>query len=345
MSKEIKAVCLLSGGLDSILAAKIIQEQTTKCIGLHFTSPFFQDKEGTLGLIKRHTEWLNIPLIVKNIDSEYFNILENPKYDYGKGLNPCTDCHTYFLRRAKDLMNELDADFIITGDVVGQRTNSQLKRQLIAIENDSGLKGLIVRPLSGKFMEETIPEKEGWIDRSKMLNFHGKGKRNQKELALKYGITEYSSLSGGCLLTEKGYSLKLRDLLDYCSPPEEEEVRLLSIGRHFRYKGIKIIVGRNKAENGVLAQNAAAGDVVLEVQNFGSPIVLLKSPNSDESLNFAAKLASLYSDCNEEISTVKCKVATESYMLEVEKIKIEDANKYNLTLMKFDARKRIVRNS
>ena len=249
MNKK-KAVALLSGGLDSILAIRIIMEQGIECIGIYFSSPFWSDLKKEENLIKKISKENNFKLLIVPVEDDYIEMIKKPKYGWGKGLNPCIDCKIYMLKKAKNIMEELDASFIITGEVLGQRPMSQHRNALNSIEKQSELKGKILRPLSAKNLEPTDVEKDGTVDRAKLFDITGRTRKKQLELIKIFKINEYSSPAGGCLLTDKIFSKKLQDLFDNDKNIKMNDIILLKYGRHFRYNGNKIIVGRNQEENG-----------------------------------------------------------------------------------------------
>lgn len=289
-----KALTLLSGGLDSIVATKLILDQGIEAVAVHFILPVVAEKED---YAEKTAELFGIPLMRVEAGDEYLNVLRNPKYGYGSGMNPCIDCRIYMLRKAKRVAQEVGADFIVTGDVLGERPMSQYRKVLELEEHEAGLAGLILRPLSAKLLPETIPEREGWVDRSKLLGISGKSRKPQIALAESFGLQDaYPSPSGGCLLTHKEFALKVKDLFEHTTKVTNRDVELLKVGRHFRYKGAKIIVGRNEAENTHLLEVKSPGDYAFEVPNVGSPITILEGFQDPEAIELAARLTARYSD-------------------------------------------------
>ncbi|NSW76717.1 MAG: tRNA 4-thiouridine(8) synthase ThiI, partial [Candidatus Atribacteria bacterium] len=203
-----RAIGLISGGLDSALAVSIVKRQGIEVIALRFLSPFW----GRGKWIKQLIEELGVEYQEVEVDESYLGMIENPRYGYGKNMNPCIDCKIWMLRRAKDLMKEWGASFVFTGEVVGQRPKSQMKNTLRLIEKQSGLEGLLLRPLSAKLLPETVPEKEGWVKREELLDLSGRGRERQLKLAEEWGIRSFPPPAGGCLLTEPNFSRRLRDL-------------------------------------------------------------------------------------------------------------------------------------
>lgn len=196
MKRTIRAVGLLSGGLDSMLAARLLLDQGIEVLGMTFVTPFFGPEKA-----QRAAEQLGIPLEVMDITVEHFRILKAPRYGYGKGMNPCIDCHALMIRKAGKCVENGRADFVFTGEVLGQRPFSQTKPSLRAVEKESGFAGRVVRPLSALLLPETFPEKEGWLDRSRLLDLRGRSRKRQMALAELYGLRDYPTPAGGCLLT------------------------------------------------------------------------------------------------------------------------------------------------
>jgi len=297
---KMKALALLSGGLDSILATKLVLDQGIEVVALNFILPFAVEKEDYAGEVAKRFE---IPLVRVEAGEEYLDIIRNPTYGYGSGMNPCIDCRIYMLREAKRIAKEVGANFIFTGDVLGERPMSQHRKALELEEKEAGLEKMVLRPLSAKLLAETIPEREGWIDRSKLLDIKGKSRKPQIALAKKFGLQDdYPSPSGGCLLTYKEFASKVRDLFEHKRNEKISlrEVSLLKIGRHFRVAASKIIVGRNEAENKLLLELKSPEDYVFEVPGYGSPITILEGAKSKEAIELAAKLTARYSDASEE---------------------------------------------
>ena len=296
-----KALSLFSGGLDSQLAVAIIKQQGVEVIGLHFTTPFF----GGSQQLDQAAQDLGISLVEIDISDGYIpRVLLNPVYGYGKNFNPCIDCHAYMLNTAGKLLEEYNASFIITGEVVGQRPMSQNRSALNAVDKLSGYKGYVVRPLSGKLLDETIPEKEGWIDREQLLDISGRGRSRQIDLAEKYQLSDYPSPAGGCLLTESNFARRLRQMLQYISEPSARELQVLRLGRHFYLAdGILLVVGRNRSENDRLVSMALASDLLLKAAERPGPLAVvrcLKNTVKRTELELAAAIVARYSDAKYE---------------------------------------------
>ncbi len=256
-----RAVALISGGLDSRLAARLIKGQGCDVIALKFKTPFSHKNRGGSGDNQADIEKdLGCELRSLSLSDDFLDIVRSPKHGYGSNLNPCIDCKILMLRKAGGLMRQKGARFIITGEVLGQRPMSQHKQALERIEKEAGLQGLVLRPLSAKLLPETIPEKEGWVDRNKLMGFSGRSRRPQMELATGLGIENYPTPAGGCLLTDPDFAKKLKDLINY-GELNLDNIELLKAGRYFRLGAqAKLIVGRNERENNRLSDLAKEGD-------------------------------------------------------------------------------------
>jgi len=289
---KIKAIGLLSGGLDSILCVKVLQEQGIEVTGLSFVTPFFGSRPA-----QKAAGQLNIELIIKDITPKHFEIVKNPPHGYGKTMNPCIDCHALMLNIAGEMMEAEGYDFIFTGEVLDERPMSQNRRSLEVVAKTSGYQDYILRPLSAKLLDITKPEEEGKVDREKLLDIRGRSRKPQIELAKKYGIKEYPNPAGGCLLTDKGFSARLKELLDKDPDPEKRQLELLSIGRHFRLSDTaKVIVGRNFSENQRLQDISNNLDYVLTAENIPGPWCLVVGADLEAVLEPAARICAAYSD-------------------------------------------------
>lgn len=302
--KKIKALALLSGGLDSSLAVKLILDQGIEVTALNFTSPFCLCGSGSCNAVTIAKKF-NIPLMVVSKGEDYLRIVRNPKYGYGKNLNPCIDCRIFIFKKAKKIAKEIGAKFIFTGEVLGERPMSQHLRAFRIIEKETGLEGKILRPLSAKLLPKTEAEERNWIDRNKLLDIRGRSRKKQIEMAKEFQI-DYSCPSGGCLLTYKGFADKVKDLFENQRKVTLKDINLLKIGRHFRFWEDKIIVGRNEEENERLLKMKKPSDYYFEVPNVGSPITLLQGKKTKEAIEIAAKLTAHYSDAkNNDKVTVR----------------------------------------
>jgi hypothetical protein len=253
MSEPIRCVGLMSGGLDSILATRCMVELGFDVHCINFRSPFCTctAKSASCSAAEAAVRQIgDVPLHVQVVGDDYLDVIKAPKRGTGRGMNPCLDCRTFKFQEAWRYAESIGARFLFTGEVLGQRPMSQHRRALDLIDKDSGLQGLVLRPLSAQLLPETIPEKEGWVDREKLLAFSGRTRRPQMALAAEFGIDEYPCAAGGCLLTDKGFAARLRDLIDIHPDCAAVDMHPLKAGRHFRTPdGAKIIVGRNHAEN------------------------------------------------------------------------------------------------
>lgn len=291
-----KAVGLLSGGLDSILAAKLIAEQGIDVTLLSFKTPFFDCGKEKTAYLKQTARHLGVKLKIIDITSDYIRMLRKPKHGYGKNMNPCIDCKILMLKNAKEYAKKSDARFIFTGEVLGQRPMSQQLSQLHLIENEAGLKRKLLRPLSAKLLPETEAETNGWIDRNQLESIHGRGRNLQMELAKRYGIKEYQSPAGGCLLTCELYCRKVKDLFVHTRKNSAHDIRLLKLGRHFRFGKNKILVGRNERDNRLLLKVKDDSEYKFMAYRHNGPITLLQGPKTKKAITLAAQLTARYCD-------------------------------------------------
>jgi len=291
--KKIKALVLFSGGLDSILAAKLLIKQGIKVQGLIFKSYFFD-----FGKAQQVAEEIGIKLRRNDFSKEHLKMVKSPKYGYGKNMNPCIDCHTLMFKIASQIMRKENFDFVATGEVLGERPMSQNKNALKLIEKESGLNGYLLRPLSAKLLEPTEVEKRGLVDRGKLLDIRGRSRKRQLELAKKWKIKKYPNPAGGCLLTDPDFSKRLKKLLDKYPKAGENDIRLLKFGRHFWYGNVKIIVGRNHQENLEMKKLRQKNDVLIELEELTGPTTLVRSYQKSIPKNLiteAQKLTAYYS--------------------------------------------------
>ncbi|MCD5401271.1 hypothetical protein LR013_01575 [candidate division NPL-UPA2 bacterium] len=298
----LKAIALLSGGLDSTLAVKLVLKQGIGVEAVNFLTVFCTctSRSSCRLEAKKVSEELGIPLKVFNVSREYLNIVKHPRHGYGKNMNPCLDCRIFMLRKAGEYMREVGAFFLITGEVLGQRPMSQRREAMRLIEREAGLEGLILRPLSAKLLEPTIPEKRGWIEREKLVNIEGRSRKPQIELAAKFGIKDYPSPAGGCLLTDSQFSARLRDLFQH-GQATLNDIHLLKVGRHFRLSPrAKLIVGRDEGENAKLLTLAQAGDLCFRAADFPGPIALARRELTEEEIAAASSLTARYGQGRKE---------------------------------------------
>ena len=295
-----RALAMISGGLDSILAAKLIKDQGIDVIGICFKSYFFNEESA-----KRMVKQIDVPLKVVDFSTAHLEMVKNPKSGYGKNMNPCIDCHAMMMKYCGKLLEELDADFIVTGEVLNQRPMSQNKNALNRVKNESGIGEKILRPLCAKNLAPTEMEEKGLVDREKLLNIEGRGRKVQMELAEKWGIVEYPSPAGGCKLTEPNYARRLKDLLHNNENPQERELELLKIGRHFRItEDTKIISTRTADEGEILKKLLSKNDTIFLARDFKGSMVVAIGNVKKEDIELAAKVTARYSKGKDEESLV-----------------------------------------
>lgn len=304
-----KAVALISGGLDSLLAVRVVQEQGIHVEGINFFTGFCV--EGHTHAIRKKdkakpkrnnalwsAEQLGIKLHIIDIVEEYKDVVFNPRYGYGANLNPCLDCKIFMVRKAREWMLAHDFDFIITGEVVGQRPKSQRKDTLPVIQHDSGIEDRLLRPLCAKNLPETLPEREGWVDRAGLYDFSGRSRKPQMALARKYGFEDYAQPAGGCcFLTDKTYSVKLSDLWKARGNKQYEmdDIMLLKVGRHIRPRpGFKLIISREEGEGNFL-RGYRKMYPHLKTTSHAGPLALIDGEASGEDLQLAAEIVARYS--------------------------------------------------
>ena len=303
-----KALSLFSGGLDSILATKLMLEQGIPVEAIYFHNPFCDcDSPGSSCRSAQKTAaLLGVPFSKIELDEEFLDMVRHPAHGYGSHMNPCIDCRILEFKKAKELMKKFNASFIFTGEVLNERPMSQRPNTMRMIDKAAGLEGLVVRPLSAKVMKETLPEQEGWVDREKLLDIQGRSRKKQMELAIKYKIGEYPTPSGGCLLTYEGYSQKVRDLIKY-DQLDLEQARLLKTGRHFRLSATaKLIVGKDDNDNKKLLGLKPDKAIFLHAKDFPSPVGMLIGQHIDRPvIELAASVIAGYITKAKEASYVK----------------------------------------
>ncbi len=284
-----KALALLSGGLDSILAVKIIQNQGIEVIGIVFKSPFFG-----VANARKAANQLKIDLIEVDISSEIIEILKQPAHGYGKYLNPCIDCHAWMLKKAGEVMKEIGASFLVTGEVLGERPKSQNRQALKIVEETSGYRGLVLRPLSAKLLEPTEPEKKGWIKRENLFALSGRSRQAQFKLAESFDIKNYPTPAGGCLLTNPQFTERLKLLWQWRGELLVDDISFLKLGRHFWFEKSWLIVGRNEQENNWLLNLRKREDFLIKGISAPGPLGLLRGEANDKELKEAALLVIRY---------------------------------------------------
>lgn len=289
--RKVRALGLCSGGLDSILSAMVLRRNNVEVEWISFETPFFSSEKAV-----RASKKTGIPLIVKNITGEYLKMLRNPHCGYGKNMNPCLDCHTLMFHIAGGIMKERGFDFMFSGEVLGQRPMSQTSSSLRYVEKHSGYEGYIVRPLSAKKLPATIPENDGLINRDSMMEFYGRSRKAQVSLAKEFGIYDYPNPAGGCLLTDKGFSRRLKDLFEHLESLTENELDILKYGRHLRLnQSTKIIVGRNQSENEHIEKfYNPVSDILFKIKEFPGPTALMPFGGKREIIILAASICAGY---------------------------------------------------
>jgi tRNA U34 2-thiouridine synthase MnmA/TrmU len=297
---RVKAVSLFSGGLDSILATRLILDQGIDVVAFNVKTPFSIPSKDGVSEAEAAVGQLGVSLKVVNVDREYIRMLRKPKYGYGRNINPCIDCKVFILKQAIKFANEWGADFLFTGEVLGERPMSQHGPALRLIEKDAGLEGKLLRPLSAQLLPETLAERRGLVDRSRLLAISGRSRKPQLQLAKDFGITVFPSPAGGCLLTCEEYAKKLGDLFEFKRGVSVADVLLLRFGRHFRVDGNKFVVGRNITENKELLSTRGSGDYCFEAADFVGPVTILQGAKSRTAIEVAARLTAFYSDAKEE---------------------------------------------
>ncbi len=315
--KSVKAVGLISGGLDSCLAAKIVQDLGVEVHGVFFTQPWgCCQKSKAMEVAQK----LGIKLIVLQLDERYLEMIKKPRFGYGSALNPCVDCRVHMFSRAKKYMDSIAADFVFTGEVLGQRPMSQVRHRMETIEKHTGLRGRLLRPLSAQLFEPTIPEQEGLINREKLLAITGRSRQEQIKLAQEFDFGEYSPPAGGCLLTDQHFAKRMKDTLQYGYRNFRETISL-KWGRHFRLSPeFKIIVGRDEQENLGLKGYAHPDDYVFEFRVRPGPTVILKGNNPPERiLKIAAGLVQKFSSFRhlEPLDVIYYKVSDENQVFHI----------------------------
>lgn len=314
-----KCIALFSGGLDSMIAIRLIKDQNIDVIALHIDTGFGDGGEAKANALAKRAEICGGIYEKISVQDEFLkDILFNPKYGYGKHLNPCIDCHGFMFNTALKLLEKFDAKFLITGEVLGERPMSQRSEALKQVCKLSGdTQNLILRPLSAKLLPPTKPEILGWVDRNKLLDISGRGRKRQFELAKFYNFSDYETPAGGCLLTLEAFSNKVKDFVKFNPKITKDEVALLKLGRHLRLpQGSKMVIGKDENQNAKILSLFKNGlkkfyDLV-EFDGIGA-LSLISKNGCFEDLNLAAKIAITYS------KATKCKVKIGEFCCECEK--------------------------
>jgi tRNA-specific 2-thiouridylase len=320
-----KALVLYSGGLDSLLAGRVLMEQGIEVVGLNFILPFIgphidPDEFET----SKMAQQINMPLIYHRCGRDYLDMVENPSRGYGKRMNPCIDCKIHFITKSVQYMNDIGADFVATGEVVGQRPMSQLKHTLNHILKETHLEGRLLRPLSAQLLKPTLVEEEGLVDREKLFGISGRGRKMQLELAREYGITDFSSPAGGCLFTDPGISLRVKDIFEADQPYEVLDFYILTIGRHFRlHSRAKVAVARNEQESDALVRYKEESDVFFSPE-FKGPTAFGRGIFSEEDIQLVGKMLYRYGKPLENPETVLVNTNGQEYKITVSETLTDD---------------------
>lgn len=309
-----RAIALLSGGLDSTLSVIIMRRQGIEVTGVTFLTHFgcnISDSSSCSTDSSHNARKFGFGVKLCHLSERFIEIVKNPRYGHGRNMNPCIDCRVLMLREAKELMRLTGADFIITGEVLGQRPMSQRKETFPLIDRESELEGYVLRPLSGRLLKPTIAEINGLVKRDGLYAMSGRSRKPQIALAKEFGLTDYPAPAGGCLLTEPNYSYRLRELLKNTPSPSLNDLNLLRLGRHFRlHSGLKAIVGRDEHENERLEGLSGKTDCLMKVESFGSPLCLLKgtgAETTEDDILISASICARYSDAK-HLKEVEVKV-------------------------------------
>lgn len=329
-----RVLALISGGLDSALAVALVKRQGIDVLAVHFRHIFQPYTGGNPAYDVAHS--CGVELQLEDFTPVILGFVRNPPHGTGKRANPCIDCRINQLRTAKRLMGKAGCDFIVTGEVLGQRPMSQRADAIRIIEKEAKTEGLVLRPLSARHLPETIPEKEGWVDRAQLEGFRGRTRRPQLDLAKELGIEGFTSPAGGCLLTDPGFSLRFRDYLDHSEgPPDPNDIDLLKQGRHFRLgPGVRAVIGRNEKDNQKILALARPGDVIINAAEGSSPDTLLRGDIDEEHIYKAAELTARYSKWRrrESVEMTAYKVPSEEVWRYIEVAPAEDIEAARLTI-------------
>jgi len=311
-----KALVLLSGGLDSLLATKIVLDQGVDVEAVHFVTPFCRCDCGSVARFSRE---FGVRVHSIFLGQDFLDVVANPRFGYGSQMNPCLDCRILMFRRAKELADKIGADFLVTGEVLDERPFSQRLKAMQLIERETGLKGKILRPLSAKLLPPTEAERMGWVNREKLFAIRGRRRTPQIELAARLGIKDYPNPSGGCLLTDPAFARRVKDHLKHEGKLNMDDALLLMIGRHFRINGTKIVVGRNKGENYKLMELAERRKTpYLMVKDYKGPVTLIVGRENPTIMEKAAAITVRYSDAPKDIPvSVLCKFADKESEIKV----------------------------
>ena len=340
ISEGRKAIALLSGGLDSLLSVAVVSAQGIAVEALHFYTGFsVVERQRRLGrehdahgnAMRRSCDQMGAALRFIDVSQEYLEVVLHPRYGYGKGVNPCIDCHLFMLRKAHQHMVATGADFVITGEVLGQRPMSQHRSALRLLERESDLEGLLLRPLSARVLPLSTPEKLGWVDRNRLYAFQGRGRGPQIRLAEELSLRDYPQPAGGCLLTDASYARRFSDLIAHIEGQNvtSADMVLLGIGRHFRISTrVKCIVGRDEAENHFL-DRARGSRARLTARDHVGPVALIEGAPCHEEVLTIAGITARYSDArNDQLAIMVCDVKGNQEILRVKPMPLEKVHSY-----------------
>ena len=313
-----KAVALVSSGLDSMLAARIVRNQDIDVVGLHCVFRFDPAaRSDHRPLLERRLASAGIPVVVHDVTDRFLPVVLYPGHGYGSQVNPCIDCKIFMFKQAGELMREINADFMVTGEVLGQRPMTQTRPMMIHIEKESGLKGRVLRPLCALHMEETLPEKHGWIDRKKLFAFAGRGRKNQIALAKTLGIEAYEQPAGGCILTNPQFGARARALFKFRKKDEIliSDFQLLRLGRHFwPHSRFHCIIGRNEQDN-TLLERFGAVRTAIEPKYIPGPLALAETQQPDE-IELSCRIAARYCKHENQPVLMECRRGGEVFEIE-----------------------------
>ncbi len=341
--KDIRIIGLLSGGLDSALSLAWMHRLGYDMVVYHFDNGFHAAPAPgeTAPLALQTAERLGVPIRFVDNSREMIRVVMHPEHGYGSHVNPCIDCRILMFRMTRQLMAEERARFVFTGEVVGQRPMSQRRQIMNLIDRESGMEGLVVRPLCGHLMPETLAEREGWIRRDELLDIQGRGRKRQIALAAELGIGRYEMPAGGCLLTDAGFETRLRDLLRF-GEPTRQEIQLLKLGRHFRIDpGHKAVLGRDAADCAALEAILGPDDLRLEARDMPGPLATLRGEASPEAVRQTAQLVLRYAKADpqrEHVVTVRRGVGTAGATVEQVSVRPMDEERSRFMLVAVEGR-------
>ncbi len=291
----IKCLVMFSGGLDSTIAVHVLQNQGLDVLALHFVLPFYSGLGKKHDAIRERARMLGVALRIEEEGDEYLSMFKDPHFGYGKNINPCLDCRIHRLAKAALIMKQEAASFIATGEVVGQRPMSQRRDCLDIIEKRTGLRGLLLRPLSARLLRPTLPEESGWVDRNKLLAIGGRGRKDQIAYAKDHGLT-YPSPGGGCILTNEQTTRRFADLMRYSPGFSLSDFKLIAFGRHFRLgPELRLVVARDDEENGILEKLLLPDDYGLTTADVPGPLGILRGTATHREIERAGRIIARYS--------------------------------------------------